>query len=195
MGASGKKLRGHGQRRNGTSPPAQLKDSAYGRPPHPRAVRPGQLYWPRKARGRRRQFRVTRALADGTVRGQRTDGTGETLSASARRLLALSEDGNGEHYSFLGWTPRRYQTWAYTAGRDREMAQVVLILPEWHPAHPVRIPERMLPFAVRVPGGWMRAVADLSAPYPARLALALICPCEDPGRQVCPAPECPSPDS
>ena len=66
----------------------------------------------------------------------------------------------------------------------------MLILPEWHPARPVRVPERMLPFAVRMPGGWMRAVADLSAPYPARLALGLICPCEDPGQAVCPPPRC-----
>jgi len=189
MGASGKKLRGHGQRTKMTSPPSQLKDGGHGRPPHPQSVRAGQVYWPRKARNRRRQFRVSRALADGTVHGKRTDGASEPMVATSARLLAVDEDGNGMHYSFIGWTPRRYRTWAYAVERDGEHDRIVLILPEWHPGYPVRVPEHMVPFSVRVPGGWMRAFADLSAPYPARLALALICSCEDPGRAVCPSPQ------
>jgi hypothetical protein len=194
MGASGKKLRGHGQRTKTTSPPLQVKDGGYGRPPHPRLVRAGQVYWPRKADNRRRQFRVTQALADGTVHAQRTDGARESLVVTSARLLAVDKDGNGRHYSFIGWTPRRYQTWACAVQHVREQGQVVLVLPEWHPARPVRVPDRLLPFATGVLGGWMHAVADLAAPYPARLALGLIGLCEDPGRAVCPAPDWPTAD-
>ncbi len=111
MGASGKKLRGHGQRTKTTSPPLQIKDG-YGRPPHPLLVRAGQVYWPRKAGTRRRQFRVTRTLAAGTVHARRTDGAREALAVTSARLLATDTDGNGRHYSFIGWTPRRYKTWA-----------------------------------------------------------------------------------
>jgi len=63
--------------------------------------------------------RVSRALADGTVHERRTDGAGEPLVATSARLLAVDADGNGEHYSFIGWTPRRYRTWAYAVERDR----------------------------------------------------------------------------
>jgi hypothetical protein len=183
MGAAGKNLRGHGQHRNATSPPAQLKDSAYGRPPHPQTVRPGQIYWPRSGR-RRRSFRVTRTLGDGTVRGRRTDGTNESLVVSAERLLAITDDGSGEHYSFLGWTSRRYSTWARIAAHDPEAGELILIVPEWHPKYPIRILERLVPFPLPELGGWIRSVADLSAAYPARLALVLVRLCDDPGRVV-----------
>jgi hypothetical protein len=147
------------------------------------------LYWPRQARGRRRQFQITRAAGDGKVHGKRTDGAHEPLIVSAGRLLAVSEDGDGEHYSFIGWTPRRYQTWACAVERDLD--RVILILPEWHPTRPVRVIARLIPFALVVPGGWTRATADLSAPYPARLALVLTSPCGDPGRAICAAPAWP----
>ena len=120
MGGAGKDLKGHGKRTKTASPPAQVKDAGYGRPPHPRTVRAGQLYWPRKARTRRRQFRVVRVLADGTVRGRRADGAGEPLITCTGRLLAVSEDGNGKHYSFIGWSPKRYRTWAYAAAAESQ---------------------------------------------------------------------------
>lgn len=188
MGASGKKLRGHGQRTTSSSPPAQVKDGRYGRPPHPQFVRAGQIYWPRAA-PRRRQFRISRVLADGTVRGRRTDGIAETVRVSQARLLAADEHGNGEHYSFIGWMPGVYGTWACVVVRGGSIGQATVILPEWHPQWPIQIADRLLPVEVKCPGGWLRALADLSAPYPARLCLGLSSPCEDPGREFCPAPK------
>jgi hypothetical protein len=104
----------------------------------------------------------------------------------ADRLLATDEDGNGAHYSFVGWVSRSYRTWACAVARGD--SEIVLILPEWHPGHPVRVAERMMPTEAIAPGGWMLAAADLSAPIPARLALTLTGPCDDPGRLVCHAP-------
>jgi len=190
MGVAGKNLRGHGRPTHAT-PPVQLKDGPYGRPPHPVYVRTGQIYWPRHARTPRRQFRVSRVYPGGRVRARRMDGAGETLELTAERLLAASEDGVGEDYSFIGWMPGIYGTWACAVERDRERGQAILILPEWHPCWPVRIPERLLAIGVQPPGGWMRAVADFSAPNPARLCLGLSGACDDPGRGVCGAPRWP----
>jgi hypothetical protein len=162
----------------------QLKDSRYGSPPHPITVRSGQIYWPLTARSPRHQLRVTRVLPDGSVRARRMDGALEQLTVRADRLLA-AEHGGGTHYRFVGWVSRSYRTWACAVGRTE--SQVVLILPEWHPAFPVRVVERLLPTGTTVPGGWVLATADLSAAVPARLSVALIERCEDPGRAVCSA--------
>lgn len=187
MGASGKKLRGHGQRTKIASPPVQLKDGPHGRPPHPVTVRVGQVYWPRRA-SRRRQFRLIRALPDGTVRGRRTDAGGEILRLTSARLLEVDRGGEGVHYSFIGWLPGRYETWSVVVGRDPERGLATLLVPEWHPAWALHLPARLLPVGVECPG-WTQAIADLSAAYPARLNIALGGPCDDPGREVCPAPE------
>jgi hypothetical protein len=191
MGASGKKLKGHGQRTKLTSPPVQLKDGPHGRPPHPVAARAGQVFWPRRA-SRRRQFRITSVLADGTIRGRRTDAAGEIVQATSARLLEVDRNGDGTRYSFIGWHPGRYETWAVIVGRDGPDGVATLLVPEWHPAWPVHVPARLLPIGVGCPG-WMRAIADLSAAYPARLNIGLGGPCDDPGRDVCPAPEWPTP--
>jgi len=121
------------------------------------------------------------------VKARRSDPPGESLQLSCSRLLAVDAAGEGAHYRFIGWMPRRYRTWAYVAASEREWA--VLIVPEWHPRRPVRLPRRQLPVGAVVPGGWMTADADLSAPYPARLSLAPSAACEDPGRVLCAAPE------
>jgi hypothetical protein len=165
-----------------------LKDSCYGRPPHPICIRRGQLYWPRNARNGRHQFRVVRTLTDGHAQVRRTDGAGQPISVSTVRLLAVDEHGDGNFYRFMGWTPGRYRTWVCAAGYDREGEMLVLVLPEWHPRRPVLVLKQSLPFAVTGPGEWMIATADLSAPYPARLKLAILSPYRDPGRTVCPAP-------
>ena len=188
MGASGKNLHGHGQRSNASSPPVQVKDGPYGRPPHPRFARTGQIYWPRKA-PRRRQFRITRVLNDGTVRGRRTDGPGEAVHVTQARLLAADERGVGEAYSFIGWFAGLYGTWACLVERPSGTDVATVVVPEWHPRWPIHIPHRALPIGV-TPGAWMLAIANLSAPYPARLGLGLSERCDDPGRDLCPAPSC-----
>ena len=80
-------------------------------------------------------------LPDGSVRARRTDGADEQLTVRADRLLA-AEHGDGAHYRFVGWVSRSYRTWACVV--DRTESQVVLTLPEWHPAYPVCVAERVI---------------------------------------------------
>ncbi|HLM85188.1 MAG TPA: hypothetical protein VK272_03260 [Solirubrobacteraceae bacterium] len=107
------------------------------------------------------------------------------MRTTAHRLLAARADGQGLHYSFLGWAPRRYRTWAVVVAIEDAAATVVL--PEWHPGRPVRLPRRLLP----AQGGvacWLTLRADLSVPAAGQLNPSGIACSEDPGAALCRRP-------
>lgn len=112
----------------------------------------------------------------------RADDRNASTSLSARRLLAVRPDGQGMHFQFQGFAPRRYETsgyvWSVVAG------DAVLCLPEWHPNRPVHLPARLLPALARRAGAWLRLRCDLSASSAARLQLADLGEAAD---HVCPA--------
>jgi hypothetical protein len=110
----------------------------------------------------------------------------EHIDVSAERLLARRDDGQGRHYSFQGWRPRRYQTWAQVVTSDGPHA--VLVVPEWHPSRPVRVLASTLPSQAREPGSWLNVNADLSQSSPSQLAVAPIAACEPPAPAVCRSP-------
>jgi hypothetical protein len=105
------------------------------------------------------------------VTAKRTDASGPR-TVSADRLLSRRDDGQGRFYSFQGWSPRRYETWAVVAAVDDGTA--TLVLPEWHPGRAVTICERLLPLGAREPGTWLSLTADLSRPTAAGLEVAPI---------------------
>jgi hypothetical protein len=177
-GGAGKALRGGGARRRNTSPAAQVKDSRYGRPPHPVRLIPGQVYWPRHSRSRRHTLTIVRIDGDGWVRAKREDGGAATHTLSAARLLSRQEDGQGRFYVFLKWSSRRYQTWALVVAVEDGRAS--LVLPEWHPGRPVAISQRLLPVGARAPKHWLTVSADLSQPSPARLQVTPIAASDPP---------------
>lgn len=184
MAAAGKKLRGHGARSKARSPAASVGDGGYSPPPHPMRLLAGQRFWPRRATCRR-PFVVARAPCDDVVVGVRIDGGRERVRTTAHRLLATRPDGQGLHYSFLGWESRRYRTWAVVMAIEQSAATVVL--PEWHPGRPVRLPSSLLPVRAGV-GRWLTLRADLSVsaggqPNPSGFAC-----CEDPGVARCRRP-------
>jgi hypothetical protein len=185
MGAAGKDLHGHGKRHSFNSPSAAVSDGGYGLPPHPVRIRPGQKFWSRSSPGRRRLPIVVGAIHRGNVDARRTDRLRERVTVSLPRLSATRPDGQGEHYQFIAWTPRRYRTWAVVVDVDGD--RLILVLPEWHPARPVRFPTRLLPAGCRH-GAWLAVKADLSATSAARLNLDGLAACEDPGRSRCPLP-------
>jgi hypothetical protein len=169
MGASGKKLPGHGARRKALSPAPSIKDSIYGPRPHPVALRAGQRFWPR-AGDRRRGFVLTRV--DGThAHGRREDGDPKPARYAVSRLLAADAEGRGRHFAFTGWTPgRRYRTLARVMAIDGAVA--TLVVPEWHPGHPVRLPAGLLRGVGA--GDWVGVSADLGATAPAKLQLDVL---------------------
>jgi len=178
MAGAGKKLYGNGTPRRQRSPAASVGDGGYGRPAHPMRVHAGQKYWPR--RGRRRRALVVRSVdRDGSVIARRLDGARERVTLTRARLLATREDGQGRHFQFLGWSPRRYRTWAIVLKLDDQRA--TLVLPEWHSARPVCLPVGALPERARRPGMWLKLSADLSAPAPGKLGVAWLAVCEHPG--------------
>jgi hypothetical protein len=184
VSAAGKKLHGHGARSKARSPAGSVGDGGYGRPPHPVRVVVGQRFWPRRA-SCRRPFAVTRGPRGEVVLGVRTDGARERVKTTERRLLAVRVDGQGLHYSFLGWEPRRYRTWGVVVAIDAGAA--VLVLPEWHPGRPVRLPTRLMPEPAGV-GSWLMLRADLSVPAAGQLNPSGFVCCEDPGVARCPRP-------
>lgn len=184
MAAAGKKLHGHGASSKARSPAASLSDSGYGRPPHPLRVRAGQRYWPRRA-ACRRPFAITGAPAGEFVVGVRADGARERVRTSTRRLLATRLDGQGLHYSFLGWQSRRYRTWAIVVELDDAWATVVL--PEWHPARPVRLLARLLPAHAGL-GQWLTVRANLCVVAAGQLNPSYFVCCSDPGPDRCHRP-------
>lgn len=182
MGASGKALNGAGKRRRGWVP-AQSKDDGLGPPPHPLTARSGQRYWPRHG-DRKRPFQVGRIdRAADKATGRRLDGAGEKVRLALPRLLATRPDGQGLHYSFLGFDSRRYKTFALVMAVGESDA--TLVLPEWHPGRPVAFPARLLPAASRRPGAWMTCTADLSQGRAAWLNVADLASAEDPGEERC----------
>jgi hypothetical protein len=184
MGGAGKKLHGHGARSSARSPAAAVTDTGHARPPHPIRVRVGQKFWPRAGR-RRRPFVVIRVGRDGLVAGRRTDGEHEPVHLTALRLLATRNDGQGRHYSFLAWTPRRYRTWAVLTERNATFA--TLVLPEWHPGRAVRLPTRLVPGELRE-GEWLMLRADLHVCGAGQLNPSHLTPCADPGPELCHRP-------
>lgn len=185
MGASGKKLLGHGQRRKATSPAASVRDGGYGNPPHPIRALAGQKYWPLSG-PRRRAFVVQSVSSDGLVCARRVDGKRERLKITLQRILATVPDGHGRYYSFLAWTPRRYRTWA--AVMEISEGYSTLVLPEWHPARPIIFPTRLLPPQACLRGAWVTLRADLSVAAGGQLNLSELVACEDPGVERCRRP-------
>jgi len=188
VGASGKKLSGHGARVKTRSPAPTPADGGWGRVPHPARVINGQRFMPLHGRGRR-PFRVTSHRKSGRVFAVMVDGRQERIELSAERLIAVDERGNGRHYRFIAYLAgRRYRTYAWVAGIEAEHAR--LVLPEWHPRRPVRFPTRLLPDAARHEGAWLTCTADLGSAHGAALNLADLAVCADPGPKVChrPAP-------
>ena len=92
----------------------------------------------------------------------------------------------GRFYSFLAWAPRRYRTWAVVINVAE--ARAVLVLPEWHPGHPVPFPARLLPRDARRAEAWLTLRADLSVPAAGQLNLSDLSGCPDPGIVRCPRP-------
>lgn len=182
MAGAGKKLHGNGTPRRQRSPTASVSDGGYGRPAHPTRVHAGQKYWPR--RGMRRRALVVRSVGrDGKVIARRLDGARERVAVTRARLLATREDGQGRHFQFLGWSSRRYRTWAVVIEVHEAVAS--LVLPEWHPTRPVCLPLGALPECARRPGVWLKLTADLSAPAPGKLHTASLRVCEHPGSLGC----------
>lgn len=187
MGAAGKKLHGHGARRKSNSPSASVSDGGYGLPPHPTRIRAGQTFWRRTSPGRRRRpFVVCTITDDGSVHGRRIDASRERVRVSLGLLTQTRLDGQGEHYQFGVWTPRRYRTWAAVVAVEAQ--HTILVLPEWHPGRPVRFPTRLVPADARRPGAWLTVKADLSSTSAGPLNLSEIARCADPGCSRCPAP-------
>lgn len=185
MGAPGKALKGHGKRRKTSSPQASPSWGGYGQPPHPLRVISGQRYWPRTGK-RKMPFVVTKSLKNGEVSALKLDGSDHRVALKAARLLAVTDDYQGVHYRFVGFTEeRRYRTWAFVA--EITDARATLVLPEWHPARPVSQPARLLPDGAG-PGTWMTCTADLGQATGARLNVADMAVCADPGRSICHQP-------
>jgi hypothetical protein len=162
MGPSGHAFIAHTK---ALSPRAQPKDGGYGLPPHPLSARAGQVYWPRGARTRR--LLVVRSVRESRVVIAPADDRRAATTISIRRLMATRADGQGLHFQFQGFAPRRYDTNAYVWSMDADEA--VLCLPEWHAGRPVRMPARLLPPAARHGGAWLKLRCDLSASSAARL--------------------------
>jgi hypothetical protein len=127
------------------------------------------------------------AIGKQSVQGRRVDGPRERLVISLSRLQETRHDGQGAHYQFIAWTPRRYRTWAVVVTVEAE--QSILVLPEWHPGRPVRFPTRLVPADSRRAEAWVTLKANLASPSAARLNLDQLSACEDPGRSRCPRPE------
>jgi len=185
MGAPGRKLHRHGARSKARSPAASVSDAGYGAPPHPVRIRAGQRFWPRSGR-RRRPIVVCGIGDDGFVRARRLDGDRERVRVSAARLAARRPDGQGRYYQFIAFAPRRYQTWAVVVRVDTD--ETTLVLPEWHPARPVRLPSRLLPEQARRPQTWLSLRADLSVSAGGQLNPAELSVCADPGLELCDRP-------
>lgn len=183
MGAAGKKyLRIAHSKSN--SPPSQAKDGGYGTPPHPLRVVGGQRYWPRYG-DQRRTFQAGRVqAADRLVWGRFLDMEEGKARVSEARLLARREDGHGRFFAFGGFAPRRYSTWATLVAFDEDTA--VLVLPEWHPARPLRLPRRLV--AADDLGAWMSCRADLAVGRSAQLNVSDLKVCRDPGADRCHRP-------
>jgi hypothetical protein len=168
------------------SPRAQHKDGGYGAPPHPLVARAGQRYWARTAT-RRTVLLVQRVERERVVL-QRLGEKGPSTRITIRRLLEVREDGQGRHYQFQGFTPRRYKTHACVC--RIEDSDAILCLPEWHPRRPVRLPLRLLPPPAQAENAWLELRCDLGASSAARLQPSDLA--EAPGE--CPPDWLPSPD-
>jgi|ERR1700733_3789312 len=164
MGSPGHAFIGHTK---ALSPAPQTKDGGYGPPPHPLVLRPGQRFWPRTAT--RRELLVIRKCDEKRATLSRVGDTSlAAVRASVPRLLQTRADGQGRHYQFHGFVPRRYSTFAYVWSISG--AQAVLCLPEWHPRRPVRFPARLVPEPARWQGAWLHLTCNLAASSAARLA-------------------------
>jgi hypothetical protein len=177
MGSPGHKFISHTK---ALSPAAQTKDGGFGSPPHPLVARPGQRFWPRK--GRRCRPFVIRTVTDEAVFGVRLDGDRDPVRVTVRRLLATREDGQGDHYQFQGWVPRRYTTYARVIDVSEPIA--VLCLPEWHPRRPVALFASLLPVGAKRQGAWLALRCDLSVPSAGRLQPSELRPTSDPGMEI-----------
>ncbi len=165
MGSSGHAFIAHTK---ALSPAAQAKDGGYGPPPHPGQVRAGQRYWPRA--GHRRAVLTVKRVDGARAVLAHPDRGHPSVRVSVDRLLAVRPDGQGRHYQFHGFAPRRYATYAYVSAVQDGHA--VLCVPEWHPRRAVHLPVRLLPADSRHSGAWLNARCDLSASSAARLQVA-----------------------
>ena len=63
MGASGKKLAGHGARKAVNTPRVAVSWGGHGQPPHPKRIRPGMRFYPRS--GPEREKYMLKAAVSG----------------------------------------------------------------------------------------------------------------------------------
>jgi hypothetical protein len=161
------------------SPPAQTKDGGYGPPPHPVRVLPGMRFLAR--RSRRTRVLVVTGIAGEKVHCRPEDEPPGRRRVTARldRLLATSDDGQGLHYRFAGYSKRQggYRTMAQLiAVRDD---RALLCLPEWHPSRPACIFADLVPGDARV-GDWLALRAHLDASRSGHLKPSKLAICEPP---------------
>ncbi len=134
--------------------------------PHPRAVRPGQRYFPLDPRSNSRvTVCVTRASE--SCQARREDVKRALVRVTAKRLLATREDGSGRHYRFVGFAARSYQT--HVAVVDVAGSWVRVVCPEWHPGLAITVAAGAVDPAHRTPGSWLACRADLAADSPSRV--------------------------
>lgn len=127
---------------------------------HPVEVRPGQRYWPRF--GRKRERLTVRSIArKGFAVCVRESGT--VVRVKLARLLERREDGEGRHYRWVGWAPRRsgYRTRARVVAVDDGAA--MLELPEWGRGVPAGLFLELVPREARRAGAEVDLRADLGA--------------------------------
>ncbi len=125
--------------------------------------------------------------------GRFLDADESKARVSEARLLARTDDQQGRFFSFGGYAPRRYSTWAILTHVDEDTDTAALVLPEWHPSRPLHLPHRLIP--ARDPGAWMTCRADLSVGRAAQLDVSDLRLCPDPGERRChrPAYQAPAP--
>lgn len=136
---------------------------------HPSRIRPGQMFFPRHGKERRRV--MVKRLDGEWVRVLREDGI--EVSLALDRLFARAEDGSGLHYRFHGWKPRPrgYRTELEVVEASLESGSCSLRLPEWDPDAEISELLATLPENMRSPGVMGSCMANLASPSAAGLGI------------------------
>ena len=136
---------------------------------HPKRIRAGQMFFPLHG-DRRRRLTVLRIKGE-WVRAAR-EGGGE-VNLAVDRLLDVDEQGQGAHYRFHGWKPRRrgYRTELRVADVSAEAGRCVVVLPEWDPETEIEEALAALPEELRAVGAVGSCMANLSSSSAAGLEI------------------------